>query len=473
MKWLHKRFLPFTYVVLLSTLVIVGCTSKEDPAETLVTCGEHSCGDLAMVTTDTSSNGYHYLNPSQSPDGTRILFTADWHALPSDPKDPGDEYYVNYRQMIIIPEQRGVEPTEDLMSQGGQLIRLGETRVRISGGLENLSTILDDPKSDPIWEDDNNVIFSLRVRAGGIGQRLFRAMLDVPGAQENTVDSEPLWMEPSDNYATPRPWEHLSPNLSADGRWLVFIRTGCAIADSFETCSGASIQVIDMNTAALDEGYGAVVHALTNEYSRIERPRFSADGTKLVFSAGVDMDGGSGGGTEIYTMDFDAATVEAGTPVLDDNVQRVTYTDQVEGDPIAGVLNSDPCFTPSGGEIYFVSTRRAPTTTLHDRNIWRVPSDGSQDPEIYFFSRYDDLDPTFLADGRLLLSSMVGFPTNMLNQLEEEAYQTIKEENEAAHAENPDEVPLLTETELQSLAKSARDDLMLFAGVMAHVYIYQ
>jgi len=47
---------------------------------------------------------------------------------------------------------------------------------------------------------------------------------------------------------------------------------------------------------------------------------------------------------------------------------------------------------------------------LHDRNVWRVTTDGSRDPEIYFFSRYDDLDPVMLDDGNLLMSSMVGFP---------------------------------------------------------------
>jgi Tol biopolymer transport system component len=192
-----------------------------------------------------------------------------------------------------------------------------------------------------------------------------------------------------------------------------------------------------------------------------------------VFSADLDVSGDTGVGTEIYTMDFDAAAVAAGTPELDLNVQRVTFTVLEEGDPISGVLNSDPCWSPADDQIYFVSTRRAPTTTLHDRNIWRVPADGSQDPEIYFFSRYDDLDPTMLPDGRLLMSSMVGFPTDMLNRLQEEAYQNYKQENEDEHAADPDNVPLLNEIELRKLAKAAREDLMLFGGVMSHIYLYR
>lgn len=471
MKWRHNRFLLLAYAALLSLLVLVGCTSKEDPAEVLVTCGEHSCGDLAMVTTDTSSNGFHYLNPSLSPDGTRILFTADWNALPSDPKDPGDAYYVNYRQMVMVPVQRGIEPSVSLLDQGAQLVRLGEITIEFGGTFGNLPAILDDPKSDPVWEDDNNIIFSLHIRQ--LGQRLFRAKLDEPHPQPNQVMSEPIWMEPSDNDDTPRRWEHLSPNLSPDGRWLVFARTGCAIADSFETCSGVALYAMDMTTAAVNNGYGAVVHPLTEEYSRIERPRFSNDGQRIVFSGGMDVDGGNGVGTEIFTMDFDEAGMLAGGPQLDLNVERITYTVLDDGDPITGVLNSDPCWSNDDGTIFFVSTRRAPTTTLHDRNIWRVPSDGSQDPEIYFFSRYDDLDPLILPDGGLLMSSMVGFPTDMLNRLEEEAYQNFKQENLDEHNADPENVPLLNEIELRKLAKSARDDLMLFGGVMSHIYIYR
>jgi hypothetical protein len=69
MTWLRNRCLPMAYLALLATLVVVGCTSKEDPSETLTVCGNHSCGELVMVTTDTSSDGYHYLSPRLSPDG--------------------------------------------------------------------------------------------------------------------------------------------------------------------------------------------------------------------------------------------------------------------------------------------------------------------------------------------------------------------------------------------------------------------
>ncbi|HPF71166.1 MAG TPA: hypothetical protein PLQ13_10890, partial [Candidatus Krumholzibacteria bacterium] len=411
------------------------------------------------------------LNPSLSPDGSRILFTADWWALPAEPKDPGDVYYVNYRQMCMIPVREGIEPDDDLTAEGAELIRLQEASVNIGGQPNNLSEVLNDDKGDPIWEDDEHVIFFLRLTR--VGNRLFRANLNDPAALPGLSTIEPLYMEPSDATQTPRYWHHMNPNLSPDGRWLLFLRSGCAIADSLETCSNLAIYCMDMQTAGDNGGYDAVVFPITNEYTRIERPRFSPDGRSIVFSGGMDLDGQNGSGTEVYTMDFDTTGFAMGNVALDRNIQRLTYTSYAEGDPLVGVVNSDPCWSGDGRTIYFVSTRRAPTTTLHDRNVWRVPSDGSQEPEIYFFSRYDDLDPVMLADGTLLMSSMVGFPTFMLDRLENESYQRIKTENELAHAEDPDNVALLTETQLRQQASDERRQLEYFAGVMSHLYLYR
>ncbi len=470
MKWTRNRFLPVCYAVVLVALAVVGCTSKQDPDETLAVCGNASCGDLIMVTTDTSSDGYQYLNPTMSPSGGRILFTADWWALPADPRLTEDVYFVNYRQMIIIPVQEGIEPTDDLTAQGAELIRLQEVSVMIGGEPNLLQGVLNDDKGDPIWEDEDHVLFFLHLNR--VGNRLFRANLGASVQQPGYSTIEPLWMEPTDASVTPRYWQHMNPNLSADRRWLVFTRSGCAIPDSLETCTNLALYAMDMSTAGANNGYGALVFPLTREYSRVERPRFSPDGRTIVFSGGLDLAGGNGSGTELFTIDFDTTGLAAGSMALDNNLQRMTFTASAEGDPLTGVLNADPCYSASGTEIYFVSTRRAPTTTLHDRNVWRIPADGSRDPEIHFFSRYDDFDPTLQPDGSILLSSMVGFPTGMLNRLEDESYQRIKQENEQAHAADP-EVPLLNETQLQQAAVAERQQLEYFAGVMAHLYLYR
>jgi len=225
-----------------------------------------------------------------------------------------------------------------------------------------------------------------------------------------------------------------------------------------------------MTTAAINDGYGGFTFPLTTQdtdstsaYSRIETPRWSPDGTKIIFSGGMDVDGGGfGAGTEIYTMDFDTTGLASGTMKLDNNIQRITYTSLSEGDPISGVVNTSPVYSNDGGTVYFVSTRRAPTTTLHDRNIWTVPANGMLEPQIYYFTRSDDVDPFVMPDGRLLFSSALGFPTEMLVRLEEEIYQDLAENND----EGVDEV------QLRALAAEEVQKLQFFEGVMSHIYYF-
>lgn len=462
MKWMRNRFLLLPYVVLLTVLAVVGCTSKQDPSEVLPVCGNHSCGELVMVTTDTSSDGFHYLNPKLSPDGTRILFTAGWYAIPSDPRYEGDDLFTQNRQMILFPNQVGVQPALDLASQGGELISLRERSVPFADGDPFLEGILDDDKATPIWENDDSIIFSLRP-TNVDRYRICRADISDP----TLAPVEFLYMETRDNQPSPPFTQHLEPVLSpdVDQRWLAFTRSSCVIPDSFETCSGTSLWVLDMNTAGINDGYGASAYQLTAEYSRIETPNWSPDGARIVFSGGMDVAGaGTGAGTELFSVDFDAAAVEAGAVVMDNGLKRLTFTAQAEGDPIAGVLNNSPVFSNDGETIYFVSTRRAPAITLHDRSIWRIPEDGSLDPVIHYFTRQDEFDPTVLPDGRILLSSALGFPTEMLNRLEEEAYQRVSNDPEYAG---------LDEVQLRGLAADERLQLEFFAGVMTHIYIYR
>ncbi|MFT5234587.1 MAG: Tol biopolymer transport system component [Candidatus Krumholzibacteriia bacterium] len=463
MKWMRNRFLSLTYILLLTTVVVVGCTNKQDPSETLVVCGNHSCGDLVMVTTDTSSDGFQYLDPKMSPDGSRILFTADWAAMPSDPKDPGDSDFVNNRQLVLIPNQIGVKPTLDLASQGAVLIRLFQRNVPYGGGSQSLATVLDDDKSFPIWQDDTHLIFSLRSVNLGDQYRIFRADISDPGLAR----IEPIFMEPIDDTSTPQNINHLGSSLSPDGRWLVFTRSGCVNAADLSTCSGVALWVVDMSTAADDDGYDALAFPITKEYSRIEAPSWSPDSRRVIFSGGMDVgNSGTGAGTEIYAADFDTTGLDAGTMPLDYKLKRLTFTSRDEGDPISGILNYGPVYSSDGQVIYFISTRRAPAITLHVRNLWKIPADGSTDPAVHYFTRSDEGNPSSLPDGRTLLSSSLGFPSEMLNRLEEESYQRLV-------AENEDLLLPLDEVQLRSKANDERRQLEFFEGVMSHIYTYR
>ena len=464
MKWLRNRFLYLSYVVVLVGLVLVGCTSKEDPSEVLPLCGNHTCGDLAMVTTDTSSEGFHYLNPKMSPDGTQILFTADWKAIPAVRFFDTNDLFTSYRQLVVIPRRESVDPAISLADQGGVLVRFDGANATLwinnaSIELTNIESEL--RKADPDWLDDSNIICSIYTQRG---YRLFTSdITGICGDEECKVTPNVAYMEESDGTLDGGRWQHLESSVSPDGNWVAFTRSGCALPDSFETCTGTSLMLMETASMGLENGYGCRVMALTNEYSRIEDPSWSPDGSRLVFSGGMDLDGGTGAGTEIYTIDVDTTGFSAGGMTLDNNLTRLTYTSYNEGDPIVGVLNSSPSYTPDGGEIIFVSTRRAPSITLHDRNLWVIPSDGRLDPEILFFTRSDDVDPEVLPDGSVLLSSQLGYSTEILDQLEEEAYQRLLQNNE----ENG-----LTEVEMRAAAAAERQELEYFEGVMSHMYIF-
>ncbi|PID80699.1 hypothetical protein CSB20_06155 [bacterium DOLZORAL124_64_63] len=464
MKWLDKRFLYLSYAIVLVGLALVGCTSKEDPSEVLPLCGNHTCGHLAMVTTDTASDGFHYLDPRMSPDGTRIIFTADWKAIPAERTYDENELYVSYRQLIVIPRRESVDPAFNLSDQGGVLVRFDGnfSSLWINNASVSLSDIESERrKADPDWLDDSNIIFSLYTPRG---YRLFSA--DITGICNNEdckVVPTVAYMEPDDNTVSGGLWQHLGATVSPDGNWVAFIRSGCALPDSFETCTGTSLMLMETASMAQNNGYDCRVLPLTNEYSYIEGPTWSPDGTRLAFSGGMDVGGLTGAGTELYTIDFDTTGFSAGAMALDNNLTRLTYTSYADGDPIAGVLNSSPSYTPGGDQIVFVSTRRAPSITLHDRNLWMIPSDGRLDPELFFFTRSDDVDPEVLLDGSVLLSSQLGYPTEIMDQLEEEAYQRLLQDNEQNG---------LTEVEMRAAAAEARKQLEYFEGVMSHLYIF-
>lgn len=472
MTWLRNRCLPVAYLAVLATLAVVGCTSKEDPSEILTVCGNHSCGELVMVTTDTSSDGFHYLYPRLSPDGSTIAFTCDWWALPSDPRYSGDDYFVNFRQVGLIPVQAGVEPVENLAELGARLVKVQDFSMPIAGVSEFQFGAANYDKGAPVWNTNvpDQLLIPIKVR---VGFRIFSADIATPA----TTSVAPLLMEPTDANSSPINWNHVEPVLSPDGRWLAYTRSGCAIPDSFETCSGLAIWVLDMATAGAGSGYDAHAFPVTSEYSRIEAPAWSPDGSRLVFSGGMDVAGQRGVGTELFTVDFDTTGLAAGAMVLDRNLRRITNTATTEGNPITGILNTSPCYSLDGSQIYFTSTRRVPAITLYDRNIWRVAANGSLEPELYYHTRSDEANPTITPDGSMLLSSSLGFPTEMLDRLEEEAYQRIRQQNEydIEHDMDDGEQDYVPKSELQMRTEAAdeRQQLAFFEGVMSHMYFYR
>lgn len=444
--------LPLFYCGLLLAALAVGCSTRETADETLPMQGNHSPGTLAMVTTDTSSDGYHYLEPAVSPDGTRIAFTADWAALPptGQPPDP----VPTSRQIVLIPNRVGLEPERRLAQSGAMLVPFPQAvNVVVPGREPWLLMARDAQKGSPVWLDDQTLICWIHFARG---DRLCRVDL----TQEPIVP-EVLYFEPEDFQSTGRFWQHHDPAVSPDGQWVAFTRFGSSgnTPDSLLTYTKQQLCVVSLGRSP------AIMVPITSEAALIGNPAWSADGGRIAFNSTLDLVGGGGSfyGSEIFTITFDGAQAATGTVPVDQGLKRLTFTSIPDGNPIP-IENVEPSFSADGSTIVFTSTRRAPSITLHDRSIWKIPSDGRLEPVIAFFSREDDVQATFLpgSNNTLVLSSSMGFPTEMLDRIELETRDAIRAAD-----------PQLNDVQVNQLAAAKRTELEYFVHVMTHVFVFQ
>jgi hypothetical protein len=443
--------LPLFYCGLLLATLVVGCSTREDPNETLVLQGNHSPGTLVMVTTDTSSDGFHYLEPSLSPDGSQIAISADWAALPVRGRLP--DPLPTIRQLVLVPKRVGTHPEQRLAESGATLVPFASPcLIAVADARWLQYPMLDDQKGSPCWLDDETLIFWMHTRRG---DRLFRADLT-----KISIVPEIVYYESEDLLEEGRYWQHHDPAISPDGQWIAFSRFGHSriSPDSLQSYTKQRLWVVSLNRTPI------IALPLTSEGAVVGNPAWAADGGRIAFGATLDLvDGGSFYGSEIFSISFDGAQAATGTVPLDQGLRRLTFTSMPEGNPIP-IQNSRPSFSADGSTIVFTSTRRAPSITLHDRSIWRIPSDGRLEPQIAFFSREDDVQARFLpgSSNVLLLSSAMGFPTEMLDRLEQEARAEI------ALAD-----PLLNEVLVNQQAAARRTQLEYFARIMTHVFTFQ
>lgn len=443
-------------LAVVASFVAVGCTVRPDVSETLDLSGNHSSGDLVMITADTTKDGYQYLGPKMSPDKSRIVFSADWPALPPPGHQPDQPPLI--RQLGVIPVAGHRRPLARLADAGAQLIRFRPLTYVVAGTEVLLYPEDQLQKGAPEWVDDDHIVYWMQTPRGA---RIFETFVPQVFTEEDLLSAQPVYREPDDDSASGMHWEHYSPALSPDGRWLAFSRFGYMDLDSLNTITPQQIWVCAMP----EEGeLSTLAFPVTGPAAICDGPAWSPDGRRLAFHATPDLVGDNEFYTqEIFTIAFDTTGVAAnGHPVLNNDIQRITRSEPDAGSNVK-IRNTDPSWSADGGIIAFVSDRRVPTITLRERNIWYVPADGSLEPRLLFFSRADDIDPSFTGrPGReLLMSSGLGFPSEILDEIWQETADSVQ-------AANPDwPLPLV-----EQAANGVRAQLETYEGVMSHLYLF-
>lgn len=441
-----------------SLLLAVGCTTRPEATETLVMQGNHSAADMIMVTADTSSDGFQYMDPDLSPDRTRIAFTADWPSILPIGRLPDPMPIV--RQIAVTPNAAKTRPLLSLAEGGAQLVWLRPVQYTIAQNPVVINGHEDSQKGDPAWIDDDHLMFWMD---GPRGSRFFSVEVPPTFTTANILPLTSLYREPTDDdlFADIPNWEHQSPAVSPDGNWVAFSRFGYVDSDSLATATNQTLWVFRMPTGGQPS---TLAFQLTADAAQVDAPAWSPDGATIAFHATTDLAGAEDSfySKEIFTVDFDTTGLAAtGTVELNRGLRRLTYSPPQTGSPIL-VRNTNPVFSADGTRIAFVSDRRVPTLTFTDQNIWWIPVDGSRDPQLLFFSRSTENSVLFTGGpgNEVLISSGMGFPTEMLDILEEQAIERIAADN-----------PFLNELQIIALAASEREELEFFEGVMSHLYL--
>ncbi len=320
-------------------------------------------------------------------------------------------------------------PVTSITDLDAELIRCNEFISEIGGPAELTDQAHQFNKGHPTWLTrlgstmSDTLIFWINVEGR---DRLVVADIQNP----SSVNPRIIYYEEQDLVENGWFFYHHDPEISPDGRWLAFTRFGCDRPNEVDRdCTLQSIWVLDMWTTA--DPRTARAFPVTSEAANMSTPTWSPDGRQLCFSASLDFLGETGGrANELFTVSFDPAAVAVGDPALDADLNRITFTTTEPGDLITGLHNYAPVYDLTGDMVYFVSSRRAPASTQRGRNLWSVTADGRLEPEILFFSREDDINPDVAPDGTIVVSSGLGFPTEMLDALENAVLDSLYAMNE-------------------------------------------
>ena len=240
--------------------------------------------------------------------------------------------------------------------------------------------------------DSREVVFSM-------GGTLWRQKVPAPagaagvsaGAVAVTAPAAPA-VEPAEQLTSPDDTYDYQPDVSADGRWVIYAAYG---HDAVE------LRALDLRDRS--------THALTQNGAVNVEPRFAPDGRRVVFTSTAYHKR-----FHVFVADFDTASGRLGTPVRVTGERRSPLP-RYYYSPFDHEIN--PVFTRDGRHILYVSNRNHLYGT---GGFWRLalpahlkdpgdaaPDDGAE--EIHYEETNWKARPDVSPDGsRLIYSSYLG-----------------------------------------------------------------
>ncbi len=291
-------------------------------------------------------DGQHWgdSNPSFSPDGLQLAFTR---GVSMDTQDIFRIALAGGPEVPITRDGRAIRGHVWLPDGSGLVVSSRRT------GARGLWTFPLDPTAEagPSWiplavdhawrptlgRRGGPLLFERRVVEAGIQRWTPGASIEGASIEGTSVEAQSI-----EATWTPRPCEDLDPHVSPDGHRLAF-SSNCS--GHFEIWLAAA----DGNTSS---SYRLTqLTALHGAYNG--SPRWSPDGTALVFDARLD------GQADIYRLRLDAVQDRQDEPAQPQHLERLSR------DPDNDL---QPSYSPDGKWIYFGSNRTG------SWQIWRRPA---------------------------------------------------------------------------------------------------
>ena len=347
--------------------------------------------DLAQVTSDTLITDH--LDASLSPDGTRVVFTTDyWGIKALEDKDERDFAIVE----LPNPGDPPRTPVERLTDVGNaRRVILPATLVDLLGRSFN-PVLLGSNIGAATWIDDQRIIAVVEEPQSNL-PRLYVFDLDPAPMTAGRIDVlsfqliDDGFLDLADpNVTNNNQVYYVHPAVSPDGQWVAYSRfffkpaIGTEGSPTYQPPVSIQPAIVAYNLVT-----GETVR-VTNGSTVEDDPAWSPDGQWIAFTS----NGGEFGSNEVYKVRFDPANPATerapGGPFTDGRI-RLTFTN-TEPEVKIPVGSFDPTWL-ADGRIVFVSTRRAPCTSVRERNLWVMGADGGE-PKLFYRSDEDDAFPT-------------------------------------------------------------------------------